>query len=334
MDSLLTEKPLISIVIPTYNRRELLKKMMVEMVQQQTNDLFDYEILIIDDGSTDDTSSVVHEIAGKSAVPVRYIPETGLGYTGVLNRAVREFNGQWLAFFDDDQYTHTTWLKELYKIACTQKADMVGGPIVLDIPDSVLAGIGPICRDIYGESPDVRFPEYYKDKRPYPGGGNRIVHRRVFDKIGAFDELMLTGGCDRDFLLRALAAEVPMGWAPKAEAYHMIKPDRFTYDHIKWYSLQFGCAFAYIDWKRFGGVITTLACVARIGQALLVNFPMLVCMKIRGNKAGIKDRQALLWRAVGYTRKTLQMISPKTFHQEDFFSKVEFRRIQNNSTQK
>jgi glycosyltransferase involved in cell wall biosynthesis len=323
--------PTISIAIPTYNRQDLLKKLMSVMISQQTDGRFTYEIIVIDDASTDDTATVVENIMRQSSVPVRYIREKGRGYTGVLNRAVREFRGQWLAFFDDDQFTDSTWLRDLYNAARSQGADMVGGPIILDLPESVLAGIGPVCRDLYGESPDVRTPELYREKSPLPSGGNRLVNRRVFEKIGAFDESMLTGGCDRDFLLRALAAGVIMGWAPNAAGYHLIPPERITYNHVKWYSLQWGCSFAYIDWKRLGGLKTTVLCIARIGKTLLINLPILLWVKMQGDTARILDRQALFWRAAGYTRRTLQMLAPNFFAQENFFSKVEFRRAQENT---
>jgi len=323
--------PTISIAIPTYNRQEMLRKTMHSMINQQTEGNFTYEILIIDDASTDNTAAVVEEISRSSPVPIRYITEKGRGYTAVLNRAVLEFHGQWLAFFDDDQYAGSTWLNELYQYALNHSADMVGGPILLDLPEELLAKIGPVCRDLLGESPDARHPEQYKENPPLPGGGNRLVKRYVFQTVGPFDETMLTGGCDRDFLLRARAAGIKMGWAFPAIAYHQIPQERVTYNHIKWYSLQWGCSFAYIDWKRFGLVKTSLSCLARIGQALLINIPRLIWLKTQGNKPKIIDRQALLWRAVGYSRRTLQIISPKLFNQEKFFSRVEFRRARENT---
>ncbi len=326
----MADGPTVSIVIPTYNRQDMLKRTLTGMIGQQTDNRFSYEIIVIDDASTDDTAAVVESISRRSPVPVRYIREKGRGYTAVLNRAVREFRGRWLAFFDDDQYTDSTWLRDLHRVAVSRGADMVGGPILLDLPESVLAGIGPVCRDLYGESPEVRRPELYRDKPPLPSGGNRLVGRSVFERIGDFDESMLTGGCDRDFLLRALAAGVKMGWAPTAVGYHLIPPERITYNHVKWYSLQWGCSFAYIDWKRMGRFKTTVSCLARIGQALLVNLPILLWLKIRGDRAEILDRQALLWRAVGYTRKTMQLLAPELFSQEDFFSRVEFRRSREN----
>ncbi len=324
-------EPTVTIAIPTYNRSAMLRKTLSCMTEQETDGLFTYEIMVIDDASTDDTATVVQEIIAQSPVPMCYVYGDGEGYTGVLNRAVAEFRGQWLALFDDDQLTHSTWLKELYSAAGEQKADMIGGPIVLDLPEETLAGLGSVCRDLYGESPDVRNPKDYAEKPPLPSGGNRLVHRRVFERVGAFDESMLTGGCDRDFLLRATDVGIVMGWAPSAAGRHQILPERTTYKHIKWYSLQWGCSFAYIDWKRSGILKTTLSAIARGGQAVLVHIPMLLWAKLQGNRAKILDRQALLWRAVGYGRRALQLLAPQFFAQERFFSRVEFRRAQENT---
>ncbi len=321
----------ITIVIPTYNRASLLRDLLTCMVSQETDGRFSYEVLVIDDASSDNTMEVVGEIAEKTSTPLRYVREDGVGYTGVLNRAVQEFRGQWVAFFDDDQTTHSGWLQALFDVAEKEQASIVGGPIVLALPDSVLASIGPVCRDLYGESPDVRHPELYQDKVPLPSGGNRLVNRSVFEQIGTFDEKMLTGGCDRDFLLRAVAAGIRMGWSGEAAGDHLIPPERITYKHIKWYSLQWGCSFAYIDRKRWGIGKTVFSSVARVGQALLINLPKMLLARSRKKQGETLDLQALLWRAVGYTRKTLHLVSPGLFPQESFFARVEFRRARENS---
>ncbi len=317
-----------TVAIPSYNRASLLKKTLECILSQETQGKFNYEVLVIDDGSTDETPKVVEEAAGLSTVPVKYIKEEGRGYTHALNRAISEFQGQWLAFFDDDQLTHNRWLAQLLSAAKDQKAKMVGGPIVLELPKDILQTIGPVCRNIFGEYPPKCTGKLaFSQQMPLPPGGNRMIHRSVFDLIGGFDEKMLTGGCDRDFLLRACAARVPMGWAQEAVVRHLIDPGRFTREHIKWYSLQWGCSFAYIDSKRWGPLKTALACTARVGQALLVNLPLFLFAKLKGDDTSKMDRWALLWRAVGYTRQTLRILMPGLFAQEKFFSKVEFRRI-------
>jgi hypothetical protein len=142
---------------------------------------------------------------------------------------------------------------------------------------------------------------------------------------------MLTGGCDRDFLLRAVKAGLTTGWAPEATGHHLIPPERISYKHVKWYSLQWGCSFAYIDWKRLGALKTILSCMGRIGQALLINLPLMLLARFKKDPRETLDRQALLWRAFGYTRKTLHLVSPRLFPQKKFFSRVEFRRAKENT---
>ena len=318
--------PTISIAIPTYNRCHLLAQTLACLINQETGNRFSYEVLVLDDGSTDATPEVAVQVAARATVPVRHIRTGGLGYTGALNRAVREFRGQWLAFFDDDQLTHSRWLFELYDTAMREQAEIVGGPIVLDPGPGVPEVIGPVCRDLCGETLQVHSRKGRQRKIPLPPGGNRLVHRRVFERLGTFDETMLTGGCDRDFLLRAVAARVVMAHAPRAVVRHRVGAERFTRDHIRWYSLQWGCSFAHIDRKRYGLGTTTLLASARVGQALLINLPLLIVARIRGESAEILDRWALVSRAVGYTRKTLQMLAPRLLRQERFFSRVEFRR--------
>ncbi|NPA94112.1 MAG: glycosyltransferase [Thermodesulfobacteria bacterium] len=320
-----------TVAIPSYNRAQQLKQALACMTSQETNGNFEYEVLVIDDGSTDETPDVVEEVARESKVPVRYVKGRGMGYTHALNTAVSKFNGKWLAFFDDDQLTHSKWLSQLLSAASNQGAMMVGGPIELELPRELLDAIGPVCRNIFGEYPPRCVKGAACQAKPLPPGGNRLVHRSVFEKIGSFDEKMLTGGCDRDFLLRACDAGITMGWAERAVVRHLIDPSRFTPEHIKWYSLQWGCSFAYIDRKRWGRLKTTLACIARIGQALMVNLPLYLYFRARDDRRSMMDYYALLWRCLGYTRQTLRLLMPRVFAQEDFFSKVEFRRIRKTS---
>ena len=91
-------------------------------------------------------------------------------------------------------------------------------------------------------------------------------------------------------------------------------------------SLRVGENFACIDNRQLGRRKTLLLCVARIGQALLVNMPLLVWAYLLGDRAGILGRKCLLWRAVAYTRGTLFLLAPRLFPQKGFFAALEFRK--------
>ena len=109
--------PLISIIVPTYNRSELLLSAINSMLQQETDGKFTYEIIIIDDASTDETREVIGEIIKHSPELVKYVKGEGKGYTFALNKGLAESHGEWVALFDDDELANPDWLKELYAFA-------------------------------------------------------------------------------------------------------------------------------------------------------------------------------------------------------------------------
>ncbi len=91
--------PFFSVIIPTHNRYASLKKA-IDSVLAQT--YTDYQLLVIDDGSTDETPSVEHEYAGK----LKYIPQEHSGVSAARNRGIVESASPWLTFLDSDD----TWL--------------------------------------------------------------------------------------------------------------------------------------------------------------------------------------------------------------------------------
>ena len=87
--------PAVSIIIPTYNRSHFVIQA-IESVFKQT--FTDYEIIVVDDGSTDDTAAVCAEYPEK----VRYIYQMNQGRAEARNTGMRESRGQYIAFLDDD----------------------------------------------------------------------------------------------------------------------------------------------------------------------------------------------------------------------------------------
>lgn len=95
--------PLVSVLLPTRNRSRSLLRALAS-VQRQT--LSDIEILILDDGSTDDTAKVLARAAARDS-RIRLLREdSGRGLVHALNRLVAESRGEWLARMDDDDLAH------------------------------------------------------------------------------------------------------------------------------------------------------------------------------------------------------------------------------------
>jgi len=91
----------ISVIIPVYNRAHLVGRA-IDSVLRQTAQAF--EILVIDDGSTDQTSLAMQTYGHQ----IKYIRQENLGVSAARNRGIKEARGDWLAFLDSDD----EWLKE------------------------------------------------------------------------------------------------------------------------------------------------------------------------------------------------------------------------------
>lgn len=317
----------VSVSICTYNRAGMLRRALGSLICQETDGVFSFEIVVVDDGSTDGTGDVVKEVAASSQVPVRYVRKEGGGVAAARNAGVAEARGRWFAFFDDDQLAEADWLKNLLAIALEKGAGCVGGTTLLNLPQGRLSRLGPFSRSILGEG-------VFGDKatrvrgKLLPPTGNLLIARGVFESVGVFDTSMLYGGEDSDFVVRARKAGFDIWIAPGAVVHHEIPPSRLERAYLRWAVLRWGGQSAQIDFKQLGRGRMMVLCIARIGQAILVNAPCLLIACLKRNSADIQDRKWRLWRAVGYTRKCLSLVAPHIFPQKRFSAALEFRRRQ------
>jgi glycosyltransferase involved in cell wall biosynthesis len=86
--------PNVSVIIPTHNRRDFVREAIASVLAQTYQD---FELIVVDDGSTDDTSEIVREFPG-----IRYIVQENRGVSAARNRGVSHSSGGMLAFLDSD----------------------------------------------------------------------------------------------------------------------------------------------------------------------------------------------------------------------------------------
>ncbi len=315
----------ISVNICTYNRSEMLGDALRSVMCQETDNKFSFEIVVVDNVSTDSTKAVVQHVAKDSPVAVRYVFEKAKGVAQARNRGIKESQGAWIAFFDDDQIATANWLGQLYEVAVKTGAQCVGGAVHLDLPAEQLRELGYLCRRVLQESrPGDRLCRY--QGRDFPGSGNMLVARAVFDSIGLFDCSMVRGGSDWDFGIRARRAGFDMWYTSRAVIRHRIPPNRLMPEHFRYYERKNGAVFADYDFKYKGLSNTVFFCIARIGQAILINLPLLFFGWVRRDRGEVLGRICLLWRAEGYTRRTLSCLAPAVFPQNRFLDSLEFRK--------
>lgn len=94
-----------TVFTPTYNRAHLLRRAYESLAKQTFRD---FEWLVVDDGSTDDTQSLMQELQARASFPVRCVRQANAGKCAATNRAAKQARGRFFAFLDsDDEYLPT-----------------------------------------------------------------------------------------------------------------------------------------------------------------------------------------------------------------------------------
>lgn len=113
--------PKVSIVIPVYNMQKYLEKCMQSILAQT---LTDVEILLVDDGSSDDSPRICDEYAKKDS-RVRVIHKENGGLTSAWKRGSLEATGEYIGYVDSDDYVEAEMYEKLYQRAKETNADIV-----------------------------------------------------------------------------------------------------------------------------------------------------------------------------------------------------------------
>jgi glycosyltransferase involved in cell wall biosynthesis len=192
--------PLLSVIVPTYNAARFLPDAIASIRCQQYAPL---EILVVDDGSTDETARVVRSLGED----IRYARQANAGPAAARNRGLELAAGEWIAFLDaDDQWPADKLANQIPRLAGDPNLDIVLGRI-----QQVDAGAHKLLFPF--EGPDQTLVHVHL--------GSGVFRRRVFDRVGRFDESMRTGE-DVDWFLRAKEQGVPLVILPQITLHYRL----------------------------------------------------------------------------------------------------------------
>jgi glycosyltransferase involved in cell wall biosynthesis len=309
----------VSVVVCTYNRAELLARCLASLAGLRSGDRFQYEVVVVDNGSTDDTPRVIAE-----AACARGFREERPGVAAARNCGVRNARGRWIAFVDDDEIVDPDWLDELLAAARRTGARCVAGAIRLQLPDDVLRGLPPACRRLLGESlPSERLQR--RGRQRGLASGNLLMDRAVLEELGGFDESLCEAGEDADLSRRVFAAGVRVAFAPSAVTWHFVPAYRLGEAYFRWTSLRHGMHVARRERQAWGRLGFPAALAARLAQAALEGLPCWLWGAAARSRGPRLDGLCRLWRTEGYLRFALFSAAPRWFAQRGFRARVDFR---------
>jgi glucosyl-dolichyl phosphate glucuronosyltransferase len=222
-----------SVIIATYNRAADLRETLTSLANLSPRG--SWEVIVVDNNSTDDTRQVVEACATRFPVELRYLFEPRQGRSPALNTGIRNARGSIIATTDDDVRVPSDWLDRAAEALERSGGDYVGGR-VLPIwggarPDWLSNGPGKQWAVIalldYG-------PERLEFGTRVPLGVNMAFTRAAFDRVGLFDPDTgrragtLLGQEVREWCIRARKANVRGFYAPEMAVRHLIPQSRLT----------------------------------------------------------------------------------------------------------
>jgi len=295
-------KPLISVSLCTFNRLEMLKMTMDSLLDQETGDLFEYEIVVVDDGSIDGTPEYLAALCGSMEKSIRCFRENRAGVAAARNRGVREARGEWIAFLDDDEIADRKWLYELYTAAKETGAHCLGGPCIPRAPEKYKNRMKGTCRALFSGA-DIT------GSRFIPGTGNAFVHRRVFDRVGLFDE-KLRYHEDTDLFGRAKKAGCTISIAKNARIFHIIPENRLQSGYLRKFSHTGGRELAQFHFKERGTLLTAMNCTYRLSLIFKSLLFLLIAIIVH-DEAGVMDHKCSIIFNGSYGKKCAGMFLRK-----------------------
>ena len=126
--------PKVSVVVPIYNVEKYIKKCLDSLVNQTLQEI---QIILVNDGSTDESGNIAKEYASKYTNKIIYLEKENGGLSDARNFGMRYTEGEYIAFLDSDDYVENTMYEEMYNKALQENSDYVECDFLWEYPDKV-----------------------------------------------------------------------------------------------------------------------------------------------------------------------------------------------------
>lgn len=258
----------VSICVVTFRRPLGLDRLLASLARLKLPEALVAEIVIVDNDPAG--SAIRSEGRPESAglLPIRWHHETGRDISRARNRCIQEASGRWIAFIDDDESAHESWLAAYAEIAERVEADGFFGPVLPRLEQP---------RDSW-----LDLETFYARKRRTTGEtlgfsgpctANAFLRRTLLREVPFDAAFGQSGGEDTDCFLRALERGSRFVWCDEARVDEFIPPERHRPRFLLRRALEGASNWARIQADRTSAPLFWQLCVASLrvlAAALLV----------------------------------------------------------------
>ena len=215
--------PHISVCICTYRRGDYLSYLLAELSKQETGGLFTYSVVVVDNDRCRSAEPIVAASAETSPVAVQYLVEPRQNIALARNMAIRNGNGEFIAFIDDDEFPTSQWLKTLFTECEKRNVDGV---------------LGPVKPHYEIQPPRWVVVAGFYDRPSYPTGlvidgskgrtGNVLFKKAVIDGESELFRPEFRSGEDQDFFRRMISKGHVFTWCNEAMVHEWVPQNRWS----------------------------------------------------------------------------------------------------------
>lgn len=241
----MSERYDVSVVMSTYNRCDLLPPAVESLLAQRTDGLR-YELVVVDNNSTDRTREVVESIMARGQADLRYVFEGRQGLSHGRNAGIANSTAPLVAFTDDDVRAAPDWVASVKRAFDEHpEVDFLGGKVLprweREPPSWLTSEIwsGPLALVDAGDEPFYSSAE----RVFFFPGANFAFRRSLFDRVGLFDPHFqrvpgwVSSVEDSEFILRVLRAGHKGLYAPHIVMRADVQAERMTKDYLRrWFA--------------------------------------------------------------------------------------------------
>jgi glucosyl-dolichyl phosphate glucuronosyltransferase len=235
----------VSIAIPTYNRADEVEKTLAILARLDVTGCADFEVLVIDNNSTDSTTAVVERMAPFFNGRLRFVRELRQGLNHARNRAIEEARHEIVAYLDDDVDVDPLWMRHLSEAYAREDVAGVGGRTYLVYPGAKPKWLG---ESIEGLLSKVELGPHRRSAGEGEVYGVNMSFRKTWlrraggfrpdlDRVGT----TLFGGGDDDMIRRIVALGGVMMYEPDVVVGHRVPHSRMRRRWF-WNRCYWGCA--------------------------------------------------------------------------------------------
>ena len=247
----------LDVIIPTYNRQEMLKRTLESLLAAKVPPGLDVRVTVVDNNSKDNTRQTVEDHKERFEGRLNYVFENKQGRSHALNAGIAATTGELVGMIDDDEEVESHWYERIDAAFSRGDVDFIGGSCVPRWGAECPAWFPMSYTGVIGWVKNGDQEAVYDDD--FPGilmGGNAVISRQTLEKVGLYgtaygrtDKHLLS--CEDEDMYRRLREAGARGlYLPDLIIYHYIPPERLTKRYFRRWCFWRGVSLGMIDRER------------------------------------------------------------------------------------